>query len=128
MIWMQPITTTDLYGYVARGYLYAHLHQNPMITPAQLLPGGILVDRPAAPYGPVWLLIAGAVSLVAGENLLLNMLLFKVIAAVWFLAPSSSLMGWRRGSTRPPPVILCSSPGARCCSLRPSAMATTTSS
>jgi 4-amino-4-deoxy-L-arabinose transferase-like glycosyltransferase len=84
MIWMQPITTTDLYGYVARGYLYAHLHQNPMITPAQLLPGNILVDRPAAPYGPVWLLIAGAVSLVAGENLLLNMLLFKVFAAVCF--------------------------------------------
>ena len=84
MIWMQPITTTDLYGYVARGYLYAHLHQNPMITPAQLLPGNILVDRPAAPYGPVWLLIAGAVSLVAGENLLLNMLLFKVFAAICF--------------------------------------------
>jgi alpha-1,6-mannosyltransferase len=84
MIWMQPITTTDLYGYVARGYLYTHLHQNPMITPAQLLPGNVLVDRPAAPYGPVWLLIAGAVSLVAGENLLLNMLLFKIIAAVCF--------------------------------------------
>jgi 4-amino-4-deoxy-L-arabinose transferase-like glycosyltransferase len=86
MIWMQPITTTDLYGYVARGYLYAHLHQNPMITPAQFLPGNILVDRPAAPYGPVWLLIAGAVSLVAGENLLLTMLLFKVIAAVGLFA------------------------------------------
>jgi hypothetical protein len=84
MIWMQPITTTDLYGYVARGYLYAHLHLNPMITPAQLLPGNILVDRPAAPYGPVWLLIAGAVSAVAGENLLANMLVFKLIAALCF--------------------------------------------
>lgn len=85
MIWMQPITTTDLYGYVARGYLYAHLHLNPMITPAQLLPGHILVDRPAAPYGPVWLLIAGAVSLVAGENLLANMLVFKIIAVLCLL-------------------------------------------
>src|SRR5262245_60679020 len=28
LIWMQPVTTTDLYGYVARGYLFAHLHLN----------------------------------------------------------------------------------------------------
>src|SRR5262249_22053650 len=26
LIWMQPVTTTDLYGYVARGYLLAHFH------------------------------------------------------------------------------------------------------
>ena len=82
MIWMQPITTTDLYGYVARGYLYAHLHLNPMVTPATQLPGGQLVDRPAAPYGPLWLLVAAAVARLAGENLLANMLAFKVIAAL----------------------------------------------
>ena len=40
MIWMQPVTTTDLYGYVARGYLFAQLHQNPMILKASILPGG----------------------------------------------------------------------------------------
>lgn len=82
MIWMQPVTTTDLYGYVARGYLFAQLHQNPMILKASILPGGFAVDRPEAPYGPAWLLIAGAVSLLGGENLLANMLAFKVIAAV----------------------------------------------
>ena len=82
LIFMQPITTTDLYGYVARGYLYVHLHLNPMIDPAKLLPGGLSVDRPAAPYGPLWLLIAGGVSWVAGENLLANMLIFKVLAAL----------------------------------------------
>jgi hypothetical protein len=32
MIWMQPVTTTDLYGYVARGYLQVHFHANPMVT------------------------------------------------------------------------------------------------
>ncbi|HEV8192704.1 MAG TPA: glycosyltransferase family 39 protein, partial [Ktedonobacterales bacterium] len=82
MIWMQPVTTTDLYGYVARGYLFAHLHQNPMILKASILPGGLSVDRPEAPYGPAWILIAGAVSLLGDENLLFNMLAFKVIAAV----------------------------------------------
>jgi hypothetical protein len=82
MMWMQPVTTTDLYGYVARGYLYAHLHQNPMTTPATLLPGGLTVDRPAAPYGPLWLLIAGLISRFAGEDLLATMLAFKVIGVL----------------------------------------------
>ena len=86
MIWMQPVTTTDLYGYVARGYLQTHFHENPMITKASVLPGGLSVDRPEAPYGPIWLLITAGVSLVSGENLFLNMLLFKLIAALAAIA------------------------------------------
>lgn len=82
MIWMQPVTTTDLYGYVARGYLYAHLGQNPLVTAAYQLPGGLSVDRPPAPYGPLWIMITWVVSKLCGENLLANMLVFKVIGAV----------------------------------------------
>ncbi len=91
MIWMQPVTTTDLYGYIARGYLFAHLHQNPMTTAAQLLPGGLTVDRPASPYGPGWLVVTWLFSKLSGENLLLNMLLFKftgffaVAVALWLV-------------------------------------------
>jgi 4-amino-4-deoxy-L-arabinose transferase-like glycosyltransferase len=91
MVWMQSITTTDLYGYVARGYLYAQLHQNPMITKALLLPGGLSVDRPPSPYGPAWILVTGLVSEVAGNSLLLNLLLFKligfagVLVAIWLV-------------------------------------------
>ncbi|HLY29970.1 MAG TPA: polyprenol phosphomannose-dependent alpha 1,6 mannosyltransferase MptB, partial [Ktedonobacterales bacterium] len=82
MIFMQPVTTTDLYGYVARGYLFAHLGQNPMVAPAYQLPGGLSVDRPASPYGPLWLLVTGAISWLCGENLLANMLIYKVIGAL----------------------------------------------
>ncbi len=82
MIWMQPVTTTDLYGYIARGYLSVHFHQNPMTTAASYLPGGVMVDRPASPYGPGWLMIAALFSWISGENLLLNMLLFKALAGI----------------------------------------------
>lgn len=91
LIWMQPVTTTDLYGYVARGYLFTHLHQNPMVSPAYKLPGGYAVDRPASPYGPAWLIVAAIFSWISGENLLLNMLLYKVfsvlciILALWLI-------------------------------------------
>src|SRR5579884_1616095 len=88
MIWMQPVTTTDLYGYIARGYLFAHLHQNPMTQPAQALPGGFSVDRPASPYGPAWLIVTWLYSQISGENLLLNMLLFKLTG---FLAVAAGL-------------------------------------
>jgi hypothetical protein len=91
MVWMQPVTTTDLYGYVARGYLYAQLHHNPMTTPAVLLPGGLQVNRPAAPYGPVWLLIAGLVSRLCRDSLLANLLAFKVIA-LGFVAAAIGLV------------------------------------
>ena len=82
MIWMQPVTTTDLYGYIARGYLSVHFHENPMMTAASRLPGGFAVDRPASPYGPGWLMIASLFSWISGENLLVNMLLFKALAAI----------------------------------------------
>ncbi len=81
LIWMQPVTTTDLYGYVARGYLFTHLHLNPMDNPAYKLPGGYAVDRPASPYGPAWLIVTALFSWISNENLLLNMLLYKIFAA-----------------------------------------------
>lgn len=79
MVWMQPVTTTDLYGYVARGYLYVHLGQNPMTHAAFQLPEGLTVNRPPSPYGPAWLLVAALLSLLSGEHLLVNMLAFKLI-------------------------------------------------
>ncbi|HEX9039293.1 MAG TPA: glycosyltransferase 87 family protein [Ktedonobacterales bacterium] len=85
MIWMHPVTTTDLYGYIARGYLSVHFHGNPMTTAASRLPGGYAVDRPASPYGPGWLMIAALFSWMSGENLLLNMLLFKALAGLCVL-------------------------------------------
>ncbi|MBA3824001.1 MAG: hypothetical protein H0X24_08900, partial [Ktedonobacterales bacterium] len=86
-VFMQPITSTDLYGYLARSYLTSQLHQNPTITLATFLQGGYLVPhaRPPAPYGPLWLLLCWGVGLIAGENLLLAMLVMKALVAAALL-------------------------------------------
>jgi hypothetical protein len=108
LVWMQPVTTTDLYGYVARGYLMVHLHLNPMTNQALLLPGNLLVNRPPAPYGPAWLLLCGLYSMVAGNNLLLNLLLFK-LTSVACLALSSWLLyrlAQRMGIGSPASVVM----------------------
>ncbi|HKD76681.1 MAG TPA: hypothetical protein VKB76_14350, partial [Ktedonobacterales bacterium] len=78
--WMQPVTSTDLYGYLARSYLIAHQHQNPMVSLASILPGEYIVfARPPAPYGPLWLLICGLVGVLADSSLMLAMMLMKII-------------------------------------------------
>jgi alpha-1,6-mannosyltransferase len=93
--WMQPVTSTDLYGYIARAYLMATLHLNPTISQSALLPGGYLVPhaRPPAPYGPLWLLACWLVGLLSGENLLAAMLIFKTIMAAATLA-TVGLVAW----------------------------------
>ncbi len=81
--WMQPVASTDLYGYLARSYLIAHQHQNPMVSLASILPGEYIVfARPPAPYGPLWLLICGLVGILADNSLLLAMMLMKLIVVV----------------------------------------------
>jgi len=84
LVGMHPITSTDLYGYLARSYLIADIHQNPTVSLATILPGGYLVPhaRPPAPYGPLWLLLCGAIGSVVDENLLLAMILMKLLMVV----------------------------------------------
>ena len=100
--WMQPITSTDEYGYLARSYLIATLHQNPMISLATQLSNAYLVShaRPPSPYGPLWLLICGGIGLLEGDNLFLGMLLMKLVMVAAAIA-TIFLVDWLAGKLYP---------------------------
>ena len=75
----------DIYLYMFYGRIIAHYGENPILVPPNQFPGDPLLDRvfwgwlPSS-YGPVWLLLSGLVSTLAGESLWTNLLTYKGVA------------------------------------------------
>jgi hypothetical protein len=93
LIPVQPITSSDVYGYVFQGRIVAGLGENPfahLFREFAADPSFFLVTFPDLPasagYGPLWIALEAALSWLAGEHLLVNLLLFKVLAAGLHLA------------------------------------------
>jgi alpha-1,6-mannosyltransferase len=86
-----PLTSNDIYTYFFFGRILEHHHANPLVTAPALLPPDPLIgyapwpDFPY-PYGPVWALLSAAVSHLAGDDLLIALLLFKSLQITAYLA------------------------------------------
>ena len=84
------ITSLDVYDYIARGRITGVHRGNPYFwTPSQY-PGDPFMEYAAwkdntAAYGPVWEVLSGFVSRVAGDSLWLNMIIHKGIALACYL-------------------------------------------
>lgn len=92
LIPVQPITSSDVYGYVFQGRIVAVLGDNPFAHLYREFAGDpfyFLVTFPRLPastgYGPLWIALDALLSWLAAENLLLNLFLFKALAAVLHL-------------------------------------------
>lgn len=88
MIFMYPVTATDIYGYIVRTRILTVYGANPFITVPAAFPQdpfshyvGGWKDWPT-PYGPLFILLGTIPSLLGGHNLMLNMLFFKTLALV----------------------------------------------
>jgi alpha-1,6-mannosyltransferase len=91
LLWAYPATAVDVFGYVAHGRLFALHHLNPFISAPDEFPGDPIIQYLAFPdepsqYGPVWVLVGGLLSTLAGGNLLTEVLLYKGVAALAHLA------------------------------------------
>lgn len=93
-----PFNATDIYRYVLWGRMLAFHGLNPYLVPLEDSP-----DRSAerfagewgsdtSPYGPAWQVPSAAVARVSGEDLLLNLLLFKLLAVACFML--SAIVLW----------------------------------
>lgn len=101
-----PINATDVYRYYIRGRVSSVYGQNPFAT----APADLTNDpyRPLAgewagetsPYGPVWEMVAAAVTAVAPDHLLRGLLIFKGLALTLHLICTTLI--WHLSQTAPP--------------------------
>jgi hypothetical protein len=85
------ITSLDIYDYIARGRITGTHRGNPYVqTPAQYASDPFMEyaswkDKTAA-YGPVWEVLSGFISRLAGDTLWPNMVIHKGVALISYFA------------------------------------------
>jgi len=85
LLFVYPITATDLFSYIAQSQVLVHYHHNPTVTPPSQFPRDPLMRLSdgyfhyASPYGPLGILLDALPLAVVGSGLLANLLLLKAL-------------------------------------------------
>jgi alpha-1,6-mannosyltransferase len=86
LVWLYPVTATDLFQYVMRARLQAVYDVNPMTVPPVRFPDDPLLPfvgewkNVLSPYGPIWELVAGAVAALGFTGAVSGALAYKFVA------------------------------------------------
>ncbi len=92
-----PINANDVFRYVVRGRISSVYGGNPFTDAPDDFAGDRYVEysgewrEATSPYGPLWERLASRLAAVAGENLLLAVLLFKILGLFAVLAAAALL-------------------------------------
>lgn len=110
---MYPVSAIDIFNYASQTRVWTDLGQNPNVVPPSVLPesnwthfSGEWVVRPS-PYGPLWRWIAAPATFLAGDNLILAVVLIKItlllllLVAAWMVGDIVA----RRGGSRSAGII-----------------------
>jgi alpha-1,6-mannosyltransferase len=94
LLWAYPATAVDIFGYIAAGNVLAIHQANPFVVAPSAFPTDPIMPFLAFPdepsqYGPIWALLAGAIASVGQDNLLGQVLLYKIVAALAHLASAA---------------------------------------
>lgn len=104
LLFAYPVNATDVFRYVIRGRVAAAYGENPYVMPPSGFAGDPFLPLAGewagetSPYGPLWELIAAGLTSISGDDLLLGVVLFKLLALACFLASAAllwSLLGDR---------------------------------
>jgi hypothetical protein len=87
LIFMYPVGAADIFDQIFRARLTAHYGFNPFTTLPSSIQGDPLQAYVAwrgdpSPYGPMWEALAAGTSLLSGDNLWNNLLLFKALVVL----------------------------------------------
>ena len=87
---MYPPTAMDMFHYHAMARLAWIFHANPLTTPQNAFPYaiGMSWSELASPYGPLWSLISGPPTLLAGD-VVSGLYAFKIMGAISHLASAA---------------------------------------
>ena len=87
LIYMYPATAMDVIHYYAAARTLWIYGQNPMLVPVDAHPFIVGVSFPdrASPYGPLWQIITGPTTVLAGNHWAWGVLGMKLIGAIAFL-------------------------------------------
>ncbi|MGB9724318.1 MAG: hypothetical protein ACP5OO_08860 [Chloroflexia bacterium] len=89
-VFVAPITSLDLYDYIARGRITAFYGGNPYVHTPEKYPGDPMVDyvswrSATSAYGPLWEALSALLVRLAGNSLWSNMLAQKALALLSYL-------------------------------------------
>lgn len=85
MTFVYPVTAIDIFTYVAQSRILVFYHQNPIFIPPAQFPADPIMplsdgwSTKGAPYGPFGILIDAVPAVIAGDNLLLALVLTKLM-------------------------------------------------
>lgn len=92
LLFTHPLTSTDIFNYIASARVYWVHGANPLTTPPLAFPDDPLYQLVSSwreipsPYGPLWSLITALPVRLGGDDALRSVLAFKLTVIVFFLA------------------------------------------
>lgn len=88
LLFAYPINATDVFRYFIRGRVTGYYGYSALTVPPDAfihdpyLPLAGEWAGQTSPYGPLWEIVAAAITIVSGQNLLITLLLFKLLAVL----------------------------------------------
>lgn len=85
-----PITATDIFEYSFHSRILTRYGQNPLTTPPIAFKGDPFLKTvnwmvQPSPYGPLWVILTVPGSLLAANDLVMNILMMKALAVIFYL-------------------------------------------
>jgi hypothetical protein len=86
-----PLTSRDIFFYIMSGRVLGVYGQNPYLVAPSAFPDDplfVFSNWPdyTSPYGPIWLLLSGGLTRLAGDDIVRSVLLLKLVAVGGYLA------------------------------------------
>ncbi|MBI5878530.1 MAG: hypothetical protein HZB53_12850 [Chloroflexi bacterium] len=105
MVWTYPVGAVDVYDYIFRGRMWMAHGLNPLVVAPEQAPGDPWLPFVAwstypSPYGPLWATISAFLCTLAGSDLLVNLLVFKLAAIASLSVVSLLTASLLKGSGR----------------------------